>query len=222
MGIKENLYEVRETLPENVTLIAVSKTRPAEDIKEAYESGQRDFGENRVQELREKIEELPGDIRWHLIGQLQRNKVKYLDERTYLIHSADREDLLHEIDKNAGKKNYIQDCLLEINIGREENKAGVLLEILPELVMEAKKLKNIRIKGFMTVLPICGEEEQKKYFEMMKDLFEEYKKEETDNFRMEILSMGMSGDYEEAVKNGSNMVRIGTRIFGKRAYPEKI
>jgi len=222
LGIKENLYEVRETLPENVTLIAVSKTRPAEDIKEAYESGQRDFGENRVQELREKIEELPGDIRWHLIGQLQRNKVKYLDERTYLIHSADREDLLHEIDKNAGKKNYIQDCLLEINIGREENKAGVLLEILPELVMEAKKLKNIRIKGFMTVLPICGEEEQKKYFEMMKDLFEEYKKEETDNFRMEILSMGMSGDYEEAVKNGSNMVRIGTRIFGKRAYPEKI
>ncbi len=222
MGIKENLYEVRETLPENVTLIAVSKTRPAQDIKEAYEAGQRDFGENRVQELREKIEELPGDIRWHLIGQLQRNKVKYLDERTYLIHSADREDLLHEIDKNAGKKNYIQDCLLEINIGREENKAGVLLENLPELVMEAKKLKNIRIKGFMTVLPICGEEEQKKYFEMMKDFFEEYKKEETDNFRMEILSMGMSGDYEEAVKNGSNMVRIGTRIFGKRAYPEKI
>lgn len=222
MGIKENLYEVRETLPENVTLIAVSKTRPAEDIKEAYEAGQRDFGENRVQELREKIEVLPQDIRWHLIGQLQRNKVKYLDERTYLIHSADREDLLHEIDKNAGKKSYIQDCLLEINIGREENKAGVLLENLPDLVMDAKKLKNIRIKGFMTVLPICGEEEQKKYFEMMKDLFEEYKKEETDNFRMEILSMGMSGDYEEAVKNGSNMVRIGTRIFGKRDYPEKL
>lgn len=222
MGIEKNLKEVKETLKDGVTLIAVSKTKPNEAIIEAYEAGQRDFGENKVQELREKIESLPTDIRWHLIGALQRNKVKYLDERTYLIHSVDRVELLEEISKNGKKKNYTPKILLEINIGREENKAGVLIENLEELVDKAKNTQNVITEGLMTVLPICDEEEQIKYFKQMKELFLKLKEDEKENFKMNTLSMGMSGDYIKAMEEGSTMVRVGTKIFGERDYSKKV
>lgn len=219
--MEEKLKNIRQSLKDGVSLIAVSKTKPMEMIKEAYDLGQRDFGENKVQELREKIELLPSDIRWHLIGALQRNKVKYLDERTYLIHSVDRIDLLKEISKNGDKKGYIPNILLEINIGREENKAGVLEEDLKALVEEAKRTKNVNVRGLMTVLPICDEAEQRVYFKKMKGIFDDLKKEEEENFKMEILSMGMSGDYMMAMEEGANMVRIGSKIFGERDYSKK-
>lgn len=221
MGIRENLDKVKSTLAEGVKLIAVSKTRSEEEIMEAYEAGQRDFGENKVQELVRKMDNLPQDIKWHLIGYLQTNKVKYLDQRVSLIHSLDRVKLLDELDKNAKKKSYIQDCLIEINIGREESKTGIFEENLPELLNEAEGKENIRISGLMAVIPICGEDEQKKYFMKMKEISESLKKKETDNIKMDILSMGMSGDYKAAMECGSTMVRIGTAIFGPRDYGNK-
>lgn len=221
MGIKENLNNVRKTLKSGVTLVAVSKTRSVEEITEAFNAGQVDFGENKIQELMTKLENAPHGIKWHFIGGLQSNKVRYLDERVALVHSLDRIKLLNDLDRNAKKKNYIQKCLIEINIGREENKAGIMLEDLEELVEAAKSKENIKVLGLMAVIPICEEEDQRKYFTKMKEIFDELKKTETQNFTMEILSMGMSGDYKIAMECGSDMVRIGTAIFGERDYSIK-
>lgn len=219
MDIAQNLAAVRATLKPGVTLIAVSKTKPEEAILEAYAAGMRAFGENKVQEMIRKAEHLPHDIAWHFIGNLQRNKVKYLDERVALVHSLDRESLAAELNKNALKKHYIQDVLLEVNIGRDPNKGGCLPEQLPHLIQVVRNLPAVRVKGMMTVIPETGDEsQQKEYFCQVKDLFEQEALQQSDSYQMQILSMGMSGDYRAAMECGSNLVRIGTAIFGARNY----
>ena len=221
MEIKDNLQQVLDTLKPGVTLVAVSKTKPEEAIVEAYEAGHRDFGENRVQELVGKIDHLPQDIRWHFIGNLQRNKVKYLDERIYLIHSLDRASLAKEINKNAKKKGFVQKVLLEVNIGGEESKGGTPPKDLPKLIEAVQKLPNLHVKGLMAMIPETSDlEEQKKYFSEMADIFKKQKEKTGPLYEMEILSMGMSGDYKAAMDCGSTMVRVGSAIFGARDYGE--
>ena len=221
MEIKDNLKNVIETLQPGVTLVAVSKTKPEAAIIEAYEAGQRDFGENRVQELVEKIDHLPQDIRWHFIGNLQRNKVKYLDERVYLIHSLDRASLAKELNKNAKKKGFIQKVLLEVNIGGEESKGGISPNDLPKLIEAVKKLPHLHVKGLMAMIPETKDvEEQKKYFTEMAEIFKKEKDKTSPQYEMEILSMGMSGDYQAAMACGSTLVRVGSAIFGARDYGE--
>lgn len=214
--IKDNLEKVNDTLLDGVTLIAVSKTKPHEAIMEAYASGIRDFGENKVQELEVKFDALPKDIRWHLIGGLQTNKVRKIIGKTYLIQSLDREALALEIDKRAEKADITVDALIEINIGEEEQKAGILLKNLPEFIEFLKPLKNINIRGLMAIIPQGNEDENRFYFRKMKGVFAELKEQERERLTMEILSMGMSMDYITAMEEGSNMVRIGTGIFGSR------
>ena len=219
MGIRENLQEITETIPQGVTLIAVSKTKPIEALVEAYEAGQRNFGENKIQEMVLKMEELPGDIHWHFIGNLERNKVKYLDDRVYLVHSLDRESLAIELNKNALKKGYVQNVLLEINIGREDNKGGCLTEDLPSLINTIGQLSALHVRGLMAVIPDTSDKEkQAHYFKAMKELFDQYQLVRGERFEMKILSMGMSGDYQSAMACGSTMVRIGSAIFGARDY----
>jgi pyridoxal phosphate enzyme (YggS family) len=214
--IKDNLEKVNDTLIEGVTLIAVSKTKPLEAIMEAYNSGIRDFGENKVQELETKYEALPKDIRWHLIGGLQTNKVRKILGKTHLIQSLDREALALEINKRAEKADIIVDTLIEINIGEEDQKAGILLKDLPEFLEYLKPLRQINVRGLMAIIPQGNEEENRFYFRKMKGVFADIKKQERERLTMEILSMGMSTDYVTAMEEGSNMVRIGTGIFGSR------
>lgn len=214
--IKNNLDEIKKTLPEGVTLIAVSKTKPNEAVLEAYDCGIRDFGENKVQDLVLKYEALPKDIRWHFIGTLQTNKVRKLIGKTFLIQSLDRISLADEINKIASKKNLMVDALIEVNIGEEENKSGIFLKDLAGFIEYLKNLEHINIKGLMAIIPQGDDAENKNYFRRMKEVFMELKSKETDRFHMEILSMGMSMDYLSAIEEGSNMVRIGTGIFGNR------
>lgn len=214
--LKDNLEKVNETLLEGVTLIAVSKTKPQEAIMEAYALGIRDFGENKAQELEAKYDALPKDIRWHLIGGLQTNKVRKILGKTHLIQSLDREALALEINKRAEKADIIVDTLIEINIGEEEQKAGILLKDLPGFLEYLKPLRQINVKGLMAIIPQGDEEENRFYFRKMKGVFEDLKKQERERLTMEILSMGMSTDYLTAMEEGSNMVRIGTGIFGSR------
>jgi len=202
-----------------VTLIAVSKTKPVELLKEAYKNGCRDFGENKVQELIDKYEQLPDDIRWHMIGHLQRNKVKYLIGKTYLIHSVDTYKLAEEISKEASKKSIDVDILIEVNIAREESKYGVLPEDLFELINQIRQLNNVKIKGLMTVAPYTDESEtNRQYFAALRHLSVDIKHKNIDNVTMNVLSMGMSGDFEVAIQEGATMVRVGTGIFGERDY----
>lgn len=215
-SIKNNLDEIKKTLPEGVTLIAVSKTKPNEAVLEAYACGIRDFGENKVQDLALKYEALPKDIRWHFIGSLQTNKVRKLIGKTFLIQSLDRINLADEINKVASRKNIVVDALIEVNIGEEENKSGILMKDLAEFIDHLKNLEHIRIKGLMAIIPQGDEVQNKNYFRQMKEVFMELKHKENDRFHMEILSMGMSMDYLSAIEEGSNMVRIGTGIFGNR------
>ncbi|MGB4590149.1 MAG: YggS family pyridoxal phosphate-dependent enzyme [Clostridiaceae bacterium] len=216
MDIKNNLNEIKKTLPEGVTLIAVSKTKPNEAILEAYECGIRDFGENKVQDLILKYEALPKDIRWHFIGALQTNKVRKLLGKTFLIQSLDRGSLADEINKIASKKNLLVDALIEVNIGEEDNKSGILLKDLEGFIEYLKNLEHINIKGLMAIIPQGDDAENKIYFRRMKEVFMELKHKENDRFHMEILSMGMSMDYLSAIEEGSTMVRVGTGIFGNR------
>ncbi len=219
MGIQDNLNAIKNTLKESVTLIAVSKTKPKEAIMEAYLAGQRDFGENKMQELKGKIDELPSDIRWHFIGGLQRNKCKYLDERVALVHSVDRLSLARAISRNAQNKGYVQDILLQVNIGQEESKGGCPPEELANLAREVRELPGLRIRGLMALIPDTDEEAgQKEYFSAMQELFRQEKASTAGRHEMEILSMGMSGDYQAAMACGSTMVRIGSAIFGARDY----
>lgn len=219
MGITENLKDIQRTLKEGVTLIAVSKTKPSEAIMEAYEAGQRDFGENKMQELLTKIDELPLDIRWHFIGGLQRNKVKFLDHRVALVHSVDRESLAAAVSRNAVNKGYVQDILLQVNIGREKSKGGCLPEEFEHFVETVKALPGLRVLGLMALIPDTEDErEQTAWFRAMEDIFKKEKRSETPTYQMEILSMGMSGDYHAAMACGSTMVRIGSAIFGARDY----
>lgn len=217
MGIKENIEKIKETLPSNVTLVAVSKTKPLEDIIEAYNNNQRDFGENKVQELLEKEELLNKDIRWHLIGNLQTNKVKYIVGKVHLIHSLSSIKLLQKIELEFSKKDCIANVLIQINIGREESKTGILEEELEDLIKEIEVCKNCKVKGIMTIIPKGSKHENKEYFKKVKKIFDNLNKRKFKNITMEILSMGMTNDYIEAIEEGSTLIRVGQGIFGKRS-----
>ena len=219
MSIKENLHEIKNSLPESVTLVAVSKTKPISDLMEAYEAGQRIFGENKIQEMAEKFEEMPKDIEWHMIGHVQTNKVKFMAPFVSLIHGVDSLKLLEEIDKQALKNNRVIDCLLQMHIAEEETKFGLDNEELEQILQQFqnKKFKKIKIIGLMGMATFTENQEQiKKEFLHLKSIFEKHKYFITENFELKTLSMGMSGDYQLAIECGSTMVRIGSSIFGSR------
>lgn len=202
-----------------VTLIAVSKTKPVEMLEEAYETGIREFGENKVQEMMDKYEVMPKDIHWHMIGHLQRNKVKYLMGKAALIHSVDSLRLAEEISAQSVKHEVTTDILIEVNIAGEETKFGTDREEAIALVEAAAKLPNIHICGLMTIAPFVeNPEDNRKYFQQIRQLSVDIKEKNIDNVDMCILSMGMTGDYEVAIEEGATMVRVGTGIFGARNY----
>ena len=216
MSIKNKLQNIKLKLPNNITLVAVSKTKPVELLNEAYEQGQRIFGENKVQEMVDKFEKMPKDIKWHMIGHLQTNKVKYIASFVSLIHGVDSLRLLREINKQATKHNRTIDCLIQIKIATEDTKFGMSLNDLQLLLKsdEFKTLHNIRIKGLMGMASFTTDNHQiESEFKYLKSIFDQIKKKYSD---IEILSMGMSNDYKLAIKYGSNMVRIGSHIFGSR------
>lgn len=218
MSISTNIEAIKKTLPANVTLVAVSKTKPVNAILEAYESGQLIFGENKIQEMVGKWDELPKDIEWHMIGHVQRNKVKYMAQFVSMIHGVDSFKLLKEIDKQAKKHNRIIKCLLQIHIAQETTKFGLNLEELKEILDsdEFQDLKNIEVVGLMGMATFTSDKEQvREEFSNLKKIFDSTKKTRPE---FEILSMGMSGDYELAIDEGSTMVRIGSSIFGERNY----
>jgi hypothetical protein len=219
--ISEAIVSFRESIPHTTTLVAVSKTKPNEDLVEAYEVGQRDFGENKIQEMTEKWESLPKDINWHMIGHTQRNKVKYMAPYVHLVHGVDSPRLLKEINKQALKNERTIDCLLQIHIAREESKFGFdKEEILEFLKSDAfKNHKNVRIRGLMGMATFTDNNEQvKTEFETLKELYDHIKSSDLlgDQHKFDTLSMGMTGDYEIAIETGSTMIRIGSAIFGER------
>lgn len=204
---------------ESVTLIAVSKTKPVEDIRELIEIGVMDFGENKVQEMCGKREAIPEDLHWHLIGHLQRNKVKYIAGSAHLIHSVDSMRLAQEIQKEAAKVGRICPVLIEVNIGDEESKSGVAYEEAEVLVREVRTLPNVQIRGLMCIAPFTEEpESNRRYFRQMRELRDRIAAEELPGVEMTELSMGMTGDFEVAIEEGATMVRVGTAIFGHRDY----
>lgn len=227
--LKENLEyvesQIREAcersgrLREEVTLIAVSKTKPVSVLKEAYDLGVRVFGENKVQELADKYEELPKDIRWHMIGHLQRNKVKYIIDKVELIHSVDSLRLAETIEKEAAKHNITANILIEVNVAKEESKFGLMPEELDEFVSEVAKFPHIQVQGLMTIAPFVDDsEENRGIFQRLRKLSVDIAAKNVDNITMCILSMGMTNDYTVAVEEGAAMVRVGTGIFGARDY----
>ena len=202
-----------------VTLIAVSKTKPLEMLSTIYDQGIRDFGENKVQEMCDKMEQLPTDIRWHMIGHLQTNKVKYIVGRTALIHSVDSLHLAKEIEKQAAKKDVCVNILVEVNIAEEESKFGIHKEETMELVRQIAELPHVHICGLMTIAPFVeNPEDNRMYFRGIRQLSVDIANQNIDNVDMEILSMGMTGDYMVAIEEGATMVRVGTGIFGERNY----
>ncbi|MCI6188684.1 MAG: YggS family pyridoxal phosphate-dependent enzyme [Clostridium sp.] len=218
MSIKDNIEALKKEIPNGVKLLAVSKTKPLSSLEEAYEAGIREFGENKVQELVAKEEEFHKDVKWHFIGGLQTNKVKYLVGKVCLIHSLSSIKLLKQIEKEFGKKNEIANVLIEINIGREESKGGILEEELEDMLSEIEKCNFVKVKGIMVIIPKGDSESNRIYFRKTKEIFESLKVREFKNVNMEILSMGMTHDYKIAIEEGSNLVRIGEGIFGKRNY----
>ena len=212
MGIKKNLEKLRNSIPKEITLVAVSKTKPISDILVAYESGQRIFGENKVQELEMKHTKLPSDIEWHMIGHLQSNKVKYIAPFISLIHAVDSLKLLKEINRRAKQNNRIINCLLQVHIASERTKFGFEINEINEILDESNKLENICIKGLMGMATFTKEKSQlNSEFTKINNLFKKIK-----NKKISTLSIGMSGDYELAINNGSTMIRIGSTIFGNR------
>ena len=219
MSIKQKLLQIKSTLPEHVTLVAVSKTKPVPDLMEAYNAGQRIFGENKIQEMADKWEQMPKDIEWHMIGHVQTNKVKFMAPFVSLIHGVDSLKLLEEINKQALKNNRIIDCLLQIYIAEEESKFGLDEEELSELLASPtfKEMKNIRIVGLMGMATFTDNQNQiKKEFSHLKTIFNGLQSLQTLNCKLQTVSMGMSGDYQLAIACGSTMVRIGSSIFGGR------
>jgi pyridoxal phosphate enzyme (YggS family) len=221
MIIKQNLKHIKSQLPKDVTIVAVSKTKPISDIMEAYDAGQLVFGENKIQEMVEKHEQMPKDIEWHMIGHVQRNKVKYMASFVSLIHGVDNFKLLKEINKQALKHDRVINCLLQIKIASENTKFGMTeataLEILKS--EEFENLKNIKITGVMGMASFTDNLEQvASEFKTLKAAFNNLKTIQAFNCDLQTISMGMSGDYELAIENGSNMVRIGSSIFGARNY----
>ncbi len=230
--IGDNLKEVNEKIEgacqrsqrnrESVTLIAVSKTKPVPLLMEAYEEGCREFGENKVQELVEKYEAMPKDIKWHMIGHLQRNKVKYIVDKAALIHSVDSLKLAEEISKEAVKKQVEVSILIEVNIAGEDTKFGVSPRETEGLVRAVSTLPGIRVKGLMAIAPyVENPEDNRKYFASLKQLSVDINCKNIDNVNMNVLSMGMTGDYLVAIEEGATYVRVGTGIFGERQYPVK-
>jgi pyridoxal phosphate enzyme (YggS family) len=216
MSIAQNLLSIKSALPQHVSLVAVSKTKPIPDLMKAYEAGQRIFGENKIQEMEEKWEQMPKDIQWHMIGHVQTNKVKFMAQFVNLIHGVDSLKLLQEINKQAQKNNRIIDCLLQIHVAEEETKFGLDEEELASLLSstEFQEMKNIRIVGLMGMATFTDNKDQiKKEFTLLKSIFDQFK---IHNSQFTILSMGMSGDYQLAIECGSTMVRIGSSIFGGR------
>lgn len=219
MSIQSNIKELRKTLPEYVTLVAVSKTKPVTDILEAYQAGQRIFGENRVQEMLEKQPLLPEDIQWHLIGHLQTNKVKYIAPFVALIHGVDSLKLLKEIDRQAKRNNRVIHCLLQLFIAEEETKFGLNEQELEEIIhsKEFQSFENIKVIGLMGMATYTEFDDQiSKEFMHLKSVFDKHKIHITPNFQLTTLSMGMSGDYKIAIASGSTMIRVGSTIFGNR------
>ncbi len=227
--LKENLAEVQSRVEQackragrdvaEVTLIAVSKTKPVTDLQEIYNAGVRDFGENKVQEMCDKMGKMPKDINWHMIGHLQRNKVKYIVGNVALIHSVDSYRLAEEINIQAKKKGLVVPILVEVNIADETTKFGVSKEDAMELVRQIASLDALSIKGLMTIAPyVVDPEENRAYFRKIKELSVDIDNQNIDNVSMDILSMGMTGDFEVAIEEGATMVRVGTGIFGKRDY----
>lgn len=220
MSIKENLNTIKADLPQTVKLIVVTKTHPADKLMEVYKNGHAVFGENKVQELIEKQAVLPNDIEWHLIGHLQSNKVKHIAPFVSLIHSVDSIKLLKEINKQAQKNDRIINCLLQVFIAEEETKFGLSFSEAGSLLAseELKEMKNINISGLMGMSTNTNNEQQiAKEFQSLKHFFDSKKDTKTHNVNLETISMGMSSDYKIAIDNGSNMVRVGSSIFGKRS-----
>lgn len=219
-SIKDHLTSLLQELPKGCTLVAVSKTKPASDIQVAYDTGHRDFGENKVQELVSKEEELPKDIKWHMIGHLQRNKVKYIAPFVHLIHGVDTVKLLKEIDKQGRKNERVIDCLLQVHIAKEETKFGFSESEIETFLgsEEAAELTHVRVVGLMGMATNTDSEEMvAAEFRELKTLFNKIKNDmHAANLQLEVLSMGMSGDYKIAIAEGSNMVRVGSSIFGSR------
>ncbi|SHN05927.1 YggS family pyridoxal phosphate-dependent enzyme [Polaribacter sp. KT 15] len=220
--ITENLNQIKESLPSSVTLVAVSKTKPVEDLQEAYDAGQRIFGENKIQEMVNKFEVLPKDIKWHMIGHLQSNKVKYMASFVDLIHGVDKFKTLKEIDKQAKKNNRVINCLLQAKIAKEETKFGLSFDEIEKILIseELQDLKNIKIVGFMGMATFTDNKKQlEEEFLSLKAFFNKHKTATIkDNCKLETLSMGMSGDYNLAIDCGSTMIRVGSSIFGNRNY----
>ncbi|MCI8949475.1 MAG: YggS family pyridoxal phosphate-dependent enzyme [Lachnospiraceae bacterium] len=225
--VKDRIDTVRENIkaaciragrdPKEVTLVAVSKTKPIELIQEAYREGIRDFGENKVQEIVEKHGAMADDIRWHMIGHLQRNKVKQVIGKAVLIHSVDSVRLAEQIEEEAAKQNILVNILLEVNVAKEESKYGFLLEETEEAILKIKKFPHIKIRGFMTIAPFVeNSEENRNVFQKLFQFYVDMKSKNIDNVSMDMLSMGMSGDYEVAIEEGATIVRVGTSIFGAR------
>ena len=228
--IEKNIYEVKERIKQacqrcgrsesDITLIAVSKTKPYSMIQEAYEAGMREFGENKPQELRDKVKQCNLPIHWHMIGTLQTNKIKYVVGSACCIHSVDSLNLATAIEKEAKKQETKIDILLEVNIAKEESKHGFLEEEVLPAILEISKMPHLQIRGLMTVAPYTeNAEENRIYFRKMKQLLIDICSKNIDNITMDILSMGMSSDYEVAIEEGATMIRIGTGIFGERIYP---
>lgn len=221
MSITQNLNNIKSSIANHVTLVAVSKTKPISDLMEAYNAGQRIFGENKIQEMAEKFEAMPKDISWHMIGHVQRNKVKYMASFVSLIHGVDNFKLLKEINKQALKHDRIIDCLLQIKIASEDSKFGMTeVDALEILQSEAfLELKNIKITGVMGMATFTDNKNQiKQEFTVLKNTFDNLNSIQTSNCDLKIISMGMSGDYKLAIDCGSTMVRVGSSIFGERNY----
>ena len=227
--IKENLQSVQDNIkeicrkcgrnPEDVTLIAVSKTKPNEMLMEAYDSGIREFGENYVQELSDKIETLPDDINWHMIGHLQRNKVKYIVGKVAMIHSVDSLRLAEAIDNESSKKGVKTDILVEVNVANEENKFGVTLEEAEDFIRQLSHFDNIVVRGLMTSAPLVDNPKKNRvFFRQLRQLLVDINAKNIDNIHMDVLSMGMTNDYNIAIEEGATHVRVGTAIFGARNY----
>ena len=230
--INENYEKVLNTINDvckkcnrltgDVSLIAVSKTKPVSALFEAYEAGARDFGENKVQELVDKYDKLPPDIRWHMIGHLQTNKVKYIADKVYMIHSVDSVKLAEEISKQAVKAKRIIPVLIEVNIAGEDSKFGIAKDECIDFIQSVNQLPGIAVKGLMTVPPFVeNAEDNRQYFKALKQLSVDIMQKNIDNVCMDFLSMGMSGDYTVAIEEGANIIRVGTSIFGERDYSVK-
>jgi len=222
MSIANNLLKIKSSLPSTVTLVAVSKTKPIPDLLEAYDAGQRIFGENKIQEMAEKWEAMPKDIEWHMIGHVQTNKVKFMAPFVSLIHGVDSLKLLHEINRQGQKNNRIIDCLLQVYIAEEETKFGLdeeeLAGIIRFITQNHEIYKNIRVVGLMGMATFTDNQTQiKKEFTHLKSIFDSYQNLKSANCKLQTVSMGMSGDYQLAIDCGSTMVRIGSSIFGGRS-----